>query len=99
MLVLASPRCCASYNYKGNVHITHTMLIECPAGAGKSTLLRIISGQADHDSGQISRNRGAKIGYLPQVHGSYAKPYCMFLDDRIRQQQQWATSATSWQDQ
>ncbi|WIA12397.1 hypothetical protein OEZ85_012443 [Tetradesmus obliquus] len=37
-----------------------------PNGAGKSTLLRIMSGQADHDSGQISRNRGAKVGYLPQ---------------------------------
>ncbi|KAF8071337.1 yfmR [Scenedesmus sp. PABB004] len=37
-----------------------------PNGAGKSTLLRIITGAADHDGGTISRNKGAKVGFLPQ---------------------------------
>eukprot|EP00775_Hariotina_reticulata_P003188 gene3188-3466_t len=37
-----------------------------PNGAGKSTLLKIISGQLEHDLGQVNRNKGAKIGYLPQ---------------------------------
>jgi ATPase subunit of ABC transporter with duplicated ATPase domains len=37
-----------------------------PNGAGKSTLLNVIAGVLDPDSGKISRNKGARIGYLPQ---------------------------------
>src|SRR5664279_1703955 len=38
-----------------------------PNGAGKSTLLRILSGGASPDSGQVSRQRGLRVGYLQQV--------------------------------
>ena len=37
-----------------------------PNGAGKSTLLNVVAGALDPDSGKISRNKGARIGYLPQ---------------------------------
>ena len=36
-------------------------------GAGKSTLLRILAGDEMPDSGSVSRQAGARIGYLPQV--------------------------------
>jgi ATP-binding cassette subfamily F protein uup len=35
-------------------------------GSGKTTLLKILSGDLEPDSGQISRRRGLRIGYLPQ---------------------------------
>ncbi|KAG1674033.1 hypothetical protein FOA52_000339 [Chlamydomonas sp. UWO 241] len=35
-------------------------------GSGKSTLLRIIAGLESNDSGSLTRNKGAAIGYLPQ---------------------------------
>ena len=38
-----------------------------PNGAGKSTLLRIIASKTSPDSGQISMQRGLRIGFLEQV--------------------------------
>ncbi len=38
-----------------------------PNGAGKSTLLKILAGVTDLDSGQISKKRGLRIGYLEQT--------------------------------
>jgi ATP-binding cassette subfamily F protein 3 len=35
-------------------------------GAGKSTLFRILIGSETADSGQVSRSKGMRIGYLPQ---------------------------------
>ncbi len=35
-------------------------------GTGKSTLLKIIADEFDHDSGEIARERGSIIAYLPQ---------------------------------
>lgn len=35
-------------------------------GGGKTTLLRILAGEIEADSGEISRRRGLRIGYLPQ---------------------------------
>lgn len=37
-----------------------------PNGSGKSTLLRALLGVVEPDSGQITRKRGLKIGYVPQ---------------------------------
>lgn len=35
-------------------------------GTGKSTLLRMIAGEEEPDQGQIIRQNGLKIAYLPQ---------------------------------
>ena len=35
-------------------------------GAGKSTLFKIITGELGYDSGDLSKSREAKIGYLEQ---------------------------------
>ena len=35
-------------------------------GTGKSTLLRMIAGEEEPDEGQIIRQNGLKIAYLPQ---------------------------------
>jgi ATP-binding cassette subfamily F protein 3 len=35
-------------------------------GAGKTTLLKCFSGEIEPDGGEVSRQRGVKIGYLPQ---------------------------------
>lgn len=37
-----------------------------PNGTGKSTLLKILAGLESPDSGEVSRRRGLKVGYLPQ---------------------------------
>lgn len=36
-------------------------------GEGKSTLLKILAGELDYDSGDISSSRGLRIAYLPQT--------------------------------
>jgi len=38
-----------------------------PNGAGKSTFLKILGGIETADSGEISMNRGLKVGYVPQT--------------------------------
>jgi ABC transport system ATP-binding/permease protein len=35
-------------------------------GSGKTSLLRILAAQQNADSGEVSRSRGLRIGYLPQ---------------------------------
>ena len=35
-------------------------------GAGKTTLLRALAGELDTDKGEISKQRGIRVGYLPQ---------------------------------
>ena len=35
-------------------------------GAGKSTLFKMITGEMDYDSGDITKSRETKIGYLEQ---------------------------------
>jgi ATP-binding cassette, subfamily F, member 3 len=37
-----------------------------PNGAGKTTLFKLIAGQMEPDRGEISRQKGTRIGYLPQ---------------------------------
>jgi ATP-binding cassette, subfamily F, member 3 len=37
-----------------------------PNGAGKTTLFRIIAGEEEPDSGQITAPRDLRVGYLPQ---------------------------------
>src|SRR5579872_5164242 len=37
-----------------------------PNGAGKSTLFRMLMGQEEPDSGELSLKRGTVVGYLPQ---------------------------------
>jgi ATP-binding cassette subfamily F protein uup len=38
-----------------------------PNGAGKSTLLRILAGLGEADSGNVSRKRGLRIGFMEQT--------------------------------
>ena len=38
-------------------------------GCGKTSLLKILTGEEQADSGQVSRRRGLRIGYLPQEFG------------------------------
>lgn len=38
-----------------------------PNGTGKSTLLKLIAGIEQIDEGEIARNRGLRVGYVPQI--------------------------------
>src|SRR5262245_27567033 len=44
----------------------HRVGLVGPNGSGKTTLLRIITGQEQPDSGRVSLDPGANIGYLAQ---------------------------------
>src|SRR5262245_14492015 len=35
-------------------------------GCGKTSLLKILAGASEADSGEVSRRRGLRVGYLPQ---------------------------------
>jgi ATP-binding cassette subfamily F protein 3 len=35
-------------------------------GAGKTTLLRALAGEIDSDKGEVARQKGVRVGYLPQ---------------------------------
>ena len=37
-----------------------------PNGSGKSTILKLITGQIEPDMGRVTRQKGLRIGYLPQ---------------------------------
>ncbi|MCK5347165.1 MAG: ABC-F family ATP-binding cassette domain-containing protein, partial [Candidatus Heimdallarchaeota archaeon] len=52
-------------------------------GCGKSTLLRILSGEEDIDSGEISRNRECRFSYLKQkiIHNDKDSILEYILDD------------------
>ena len=57
-------------------------------GTGKSTLLKILAGLESLDYGQINRQKGVSIGYLPQeglqLRGSTVFAECMSVFDDLR---------------
>ena len=44
-----------------------------PNGSGKTSLLRLIAGVQEPDAGAIHRNRGLRVGYVPQAPSLTAK--------------------------
>ena len=48
-------------------------------GTGKSTVLRMIAGEEEPDQGQIIRQNGLKIAYLPQSCLLYTSQWKVFL--------------------
>lgn len=53
-------------------------------GVGKSTLLRILTGEVESDSGQVSRKLGIRVAYLtqqPRVDGDQLVKDVLFNDD------------------
>src|SRR5687768_10212822 len=44
-----------------------------PNGAGKSTLFKLIMGQDEPDSGEVSLRTGITFGYLPQETATFSK--------------------------
>jgi len=53
-------------------------------GVGKSTLLRILTGEVESDSGQVSRKLGIRVAYLtqqPRVDGDKLVKEILFSDD------------------
>ena len=57
-------------------------------GTGKSTLLKILGGMESLDYGQINRQKGVSIGYLPQeglqLRGRTVFAECMGVFDELR---------------
>lgn len=53
-----------------NISLTLTagriMTLIGPNGCGKSTLIRVLLGLEQADSGSIQRQRGLRVGYMPQ---------------------------------
>lgn len=42
-----------------------------PNGAGKTTVFRLITGEEETDAGQVSVERGVRIGYFSRVAGDH----------------------------
>lgn len=63
-----------------------------PNGAGKTTLLRILVGEDEPSSGEVSRARGLRVGYLSQeadfqMEGTLWDACLSVFSDLIRQQE------------
>ncbi len=55
-----------------------------PNGSGKTTLLRLLNGEISPDSGEVRREKGIRIGYLPQdVQETLAGPLLQSIYDSI----------------
>ena len=55
-----------------------------PNGSGKTTLLRLLNGEISPDSGEVRREKGIAIGYLPQdVQETLAGPLLQSIYDSI----------------
>jgi len=48
------------------LHASEKVGMVGPNGSGKSTLLKLITGRIEPDMGQVARQKGLRIGYLPQ---------------------------------
>ncbi|MGD8588912.1 MAG: ATP-binding cassette domain-containing protein, partial [Chromatiales bacterium] len=49
-----------------SVHAREIVTLIGPNGAGKTTLVRIILGLLKPDQGKVKRQKGLRIGYMPQ---------------------------------
>src|SRR5512147_2203372 len=60
-------------------------------GTGKTTLLKILSGTESLDYGQVTRQRGMRIGYLPQdglsLSGRTVFAECLSVFDEVHKMQ------------